>query len=134
MFDFHEKRKIRSIVYSKTVAGTLLALALLMSLSVYDRLVVAHDIKGRLEARKHELEVLQVRAEALEAKVQYLENERGIEEELRNRFDVAKAGEQVIVLVKGDEKKVVASTTPMNTKQGDGTSSVHSFFELLKFW
>ncbi len=134
MFDFHEKRKIRGILYSKTVSGILLLFAFLMSISVYDRFSVAHEIKEKLEVRTDELEMLQTRAESLEAKVRYLEDDRGIEEELRNRFDVAKEGEQVVVLVQEEEKQNVTPTTTASSISTDEKDSKTSFLELLKFW
>jgi hypothetical protein len=78
-------------------------------------------MKDKLDAKKASLEELKGRASVLESKVEYLENERGIEEELRNRFDVAKEGEQVIILLDADrgEKKVPppATRVPQNDKE-----------------
>ena len=96
MFDFHEKRKIRSIVYSKPVVAVLMLVTIILSFSVYHRYTVAEEMKQKLNVRENELNELKQRAATLESKVQYLRDERGIEEELRNRFDVVKEGEQVI--------------------------------------
>jgi cell division protein FtsB len=121
MFDFHEKRKIRGVLYSKPVIGLILAVTLLLSYSVYGRYTVASDMKDKLEAKKASLEELKGRASVLDSKVEYLENERGIEEELRNRFDVAREGEQVIILLDADraEKKppVLVPSTPQNDRE-----------------
>ncbi len=103
MFDFHEKRKIRTFLYSKVVIGALFLGAVFLSFSVYDRYIVAEEMQAKLEDKRAQLEELQNRAELLESKVEYFKNDRGIEEELRNRFDVAKEGEQVIVLIDSKE-------------------------------
>jgi cell division protein FtsB len=108
MFDFHEKRKIRRIVYSKPMIGAIFLCTLMLSFSVYDRYVVSKEMKMKLDERYAELEELEMRAQALESKVQYLTDERGVEEELRNRFDVAKEGEQVVILV--DSKRGANAT------------------------
>jgi len=104
MFDFHEKRKIRSFLYSKFVIGGLFLLAVLVSFSAYDRYTIAKEMKIKLEDRRVQLEEVKNRAQVLETKVEYFENDRGIEEELRNRFDVAKEGEQVVVLIDAKEE------------------------------
>ena len=133
MFDFHEKRKIRSFLYSKWVVFSILGVSLLFGTAVYDRYTVAEEMKAKLETKKKELAELEHRAQALESKVRYLEGERGIEEELRNRFDVVKEGEQVVILLdERGEKEAVSvseSTTTSNTEVRKG-----GFFDFLKFW
>lgn len=52
----------------------------------------------RLELEQ-EAAALRAQKEELQAEVQYLSNERGIEAELRRQFDVAKDGEKVVVIV-----------------------------------
>ncbi len=131
MFDFHEKRKIRSILYSKPVAAVFFIATILLSFSAYNRYTVASDMKVKLAARHAELEQLEARAQVLESKVNYLDNERGIEEELRNRFDVVKEGEQVVVLI--DEKKEVGDKSEPVALPIDEEES-GSFFDFLIFW
>ncbi len=133
MFDFHEKRKIKSVLYSKPIIFGLFLIAVVMSVTVYDRYVVAKEMEGKLETKRAELELLKQRAEVLDAKVKYLEDERGIEEELRNRFDVARQGEQVVVLIdpkRGDVKET--STTP--DKEETENIEEKSFWSIMKFW
>ncbi len=134
MFDFHEKRKIRSFLYSKWVVFSILGLSLLFGTAVYDRYTVASEMHAKLETKKRELEELEHRAQALESKVRYLEGERGIEEELRNRFDVVKEGEQVVILLdeRGANEDILVSegttTLPKTEVKEEG------FFNFLKFW
>lgn len=135
MFSFHEKRKIRNVLYSKPVVASILIIAGFASFSAYDRYTIAREMEVRLEERAEERDKLKERAKTLEARVQYLSDERGIEEELRNRFDVAKEGERVVVFVDN------VSETPENrleTQKSDtsATSSdtESSFFKSLKFW
>lgn len=134
MFDFHEKRKIKSVLYSKPIIFTLFFIAIVMSVTVYDRYVVAKEMEEKLEARRTELEHLKQRAEVLDAKVKYLEDERGIEEELRNRFDVAREGEQVVVLVDPKTQgQKQASATP-EEEHREQESEEKSFWESIMFW
>lgn len=133
MFDFYENRKIRSILYSKVVVGILLLGTALLATSVYDRYTVASDMQEKLDSRRTALGELEQRAEMLKTKVEYLENDRGVEEELRNRFDVAREGEQVVVLIDSLPEK----NTTQEASNGDkvpGTEPKKSFFELFMFW
>ena len=136
MFDFHEKRKIMSVLYSKAVIFVLCFITILMSISVYNRFTVSEETKEKLEVKQAELNELKMRAMVLESKVTYLQDERGIEEELRNRFDVAREGEQVVILLDRDTKDLNGGKTGTSTSIEDKevSSEVTSFFEYFKFW
>ena len=128
MFDFHEKRRIRELLYSKPAIGLLFLLTIWLSISAYNRYEIAAETKEKLNIKQAELESLQERAGTLEAQVRYLEDDRGVEEELRSRFDVAKEGEDVVVLV--DEHPEEEKTTTVEPS----SNTSPSFFERLKFW
>ena len=68
---------------------------------------VSESSKDRKQAER-ELVDLEVREKMLLEKVERGNSERGQEEQIREKFNVAKEGELVIVLV---DKPVVASTT-----------------------
>ncbi len=131
MFDFHEKRKIQRVLFSKPVIGLIFLIAVLLSFSVYDRYVVSKEMQAKLDARYAELKALELRAETLDTKVRYLEDERGVEEELRNRFDVAKEGEQVIILLDERSEKVV--DVPQDILEVSNEDK-NSFWSIFKFW
>ncbi len=131
MFDFHEKRKIQRVLFSKPVIGLIFLIAVLLSFSVYDRYVVSKEMQAKLDARYAELKALELRAETLDTKVRYLEDERGVEEELRNRFDVAKEGEQVIILLDERSEKVV--DVPQDILEVSNEEK-NSFWSIFKFW
>jgi cell division protein FtsB len=128
MFDFHEKRKIRRVVFSKFFIAFLFIIAIVIGRSVYERYTVAKEMATRLQTRTEELDALKTRALLLESKVEHLKNERGIEEELRSRFDVVKDGEQVVVIL-DDEDKDEVNALPEAT-----TTEEKSFFRMFKFW
>jgi len=134
MFDFHEKRKMRSILYSKPIIALLFGLAILLSFSVYNRYTVAVDMEAKLDAKHVELNKLKERAQVLQAKVDFLENDRGVEEELRNRFDVAREGEKVIILLDSkDGQNKAGQNLPVVQGSGFGEAP-KGFFSRLKFW
>lgn len=134
MFDFHEKRKIRQILYSKAVFALLTILTALLLIAVYNRFTVAQETKEKLEERRADLEALETRAEVLNAKVDHLEEERGIEEELRNRFNVAKEGEQVVVIIDQDGEETKLDDDAPRVVSDEEGSGLRAFFKLFKFW
>jgi cell division protein FtsB len=130
MFDFHEKRKIRSLVYSKISIGIIVILAVLLSISTAERYSAERAMYQKRAEAEAELEALKLRAATLETQVNHLDNERGIEEELRSRFDVAKEGEQVVIIIDNSEEgKTKNIATPSDTKGG-----VKGFLSKFKFW
>ena len=131
MFDFHEKRKIRGLIYSPAVIILIVMVSLWLSMSVYQRFVVEREMSDKRIEKEAELELLKERAAVLESQVEHLKNERGIEEELRSRFDVAKEGEQVVIIIDdasdADEKGQKDQPVTEDVKQG-------SLLKMLKFW
>ena len=99
MFDFYQKRKIRSLVNSRYTQGFLLFLVVLVGWSAYVRFQIAVEMSERRELAAQEALLLRTQRDALQEQVDYLSNERGIEAEMRRQFDVALEGEQVVVIV-----------------------------------
>lgn len=99
MFDFYEKRRIKTLLFSKLSIFVLVALTTLLALSVYDRYRMEREVSERRSEREAEYRELANRAAELEAKIAYLESEKGIEEELRDRYGVVKEGEQAVVIL-----------------------------------
>ncbi len=95
---FGKQNTLMNLWYSWPVIITLSAAFLLLAVSVFERYQVEREMAARAAAAAHELEALQNREDELTTRVSYLEGERGVEEELRKNFDVAKAGEQVVIL------------------------------------
>lgn len=119
------------MVYSKFTISVLLILVGLFSMSVFERFTALHDIANKRAQKEDELNTLKERATVLESKVEYLQKGRGVEEELRNRFDVAKEGEQAVVIV-GDEEETI-DVNKLTEPPGSGDEKM-SIWELLKFW
>lgn len=113
MLDFQQKRKFRAITESRITWVILLILTALVYISAYDRYRIARDMADRRAEVEMEVKELEERKVDLEAEVRYLSNERGIEAEMRRQFDIARDGEQVVIIVEGDESKIepLATTT-----------------------
>lgn len=99
-------------MHSYITLGLLLILAVWLAFSVYDRFVIEREMLERRNDKQAELDRLQNRKAELEAEVEYLGQESGVEAEIRKHFDVAKEGEQVVVLIdktKDDQKSTSSS-------------------------
>ena len=114
MFDFYQKRKIKTIFTSPITRGILFLLVLFMSWSAYERYSIAKDMENRRVHIENEVAKLRDQKESLAAEVQYLENERGIEAEMRRQFDVALEGEQVVVIVEPEPTETNSATSTYN--------------------
>ncbi len=126
MFDFHEKRKLKGYLYSTPVIIGLFLFSALLSTSVYARYLSEREMAGKREALTHQLDVLKMKASALEAEVKHLQSDRGIEEEIRDRYEVSKKGEQVVVILEGSEDKKAIVTPIVQSEDG-----AHSFWSFL---
>jgi cell division protein FtsB len=105
------------ILESKFILGVLLVIILGLGISVYDRFVIEREMAGRRAEKEKELTNLKERKQVLEEKVNYLSNDRGVEAEIRKHFDVAREGEQVVVLLE-DERNLdeILSTSTQNSQ------------------
>lgn len=130
MFDFHEKRRIRRWLYSWYAVGCIFLLATLISFGTWKRFTVERQMFEKREAAEAELRAQKERRALMEGKVNHLKEDRGIEEEIRNRFDVAKEGEQVVILVGDAPKQESTTESIMDVREGKS----ESFWSIFKFW
>lgn len=109
MFDFHQKRKLRAVLNAPITQGFLLVLVCLVAISAFERYQIAMEMKERRQAAELSATALESKKATLQAEVDYLSNERGIEAEVRRQFDVALPGEKVVVIVdeEPDEESLV---------------------------
>ena len=112
MFDFYQKRKLRSIATSRPVQAALLVTALVIGWSAYNRYEIAAEMADRRALVEQQAAALEARKATLEEQVQYLSDERGIEAEMRRQFDVALEGERVVVIV---EPEAEVEIQPLST-------------------
>lgn len=112
MFDFYQKRKLKSFLASPVTRGFLFIVVILMGFSAYTRFQIAMDMAERRAEAEAETERLREQKAGLEGQVQYLSDDRGIEAEMRRQFDVALTNEQVVVIVEPEnEAETNASST-----------------------
>jgi len=107
MLDFYQKRKLRSIHNSRITQGVLVVVAIGMLWNAYERYSIADAMGDRRELIEQEAAILEARKTSLEAEVQYLRDERGIEAAMRRQFDIALPGEEVVVILEDDTIEII---------------------------
>lgn len=117
MFDFYQKRKLKIILSSPLTRGVIFLLVVFIGWSAYERYLIAKEMGDRRQQAEAEVARLRDQKASLEAEVRYLEDERGIEAEMRRQFDVALDGEQVVVIVEKEQLEI-SSTTPSYNEDG----------------
>jgi len=103
MLDFYQKRKLRSVMNSRWTQGILGLIAFVVLYSAFERFTMADIMYDRRVLVEQEAATLEAQKEALESRVQYLRDDRGIEAEMRRQFDIALPGEEVIVILEEEE-------------------------------
>jgi uncharacterized ion transporter superfamily protein YfcC len=103
--EFQKRRKIRNRIYSKTTFFILLVIIIFLSHATWK------VYKTKIESRKNfekvlaDLEQMRKNEEKLNIDLQRLSTEKGKEEEIRKKFNVAKEGEGVVYVVYSEESK-----------------------------
>lgn len=115
MFDFYQRRKLKTVLEAPYTRVILLLLVLLMGWSAYTRWTISSDMEGRKADAERELNALKQHKQSLEGQVQYLSDDRGIEAEMRRQFDVALQNEQVVVIVEPEGNETNSSTSAYQT-------------------
>jgi len=116
MSNFHQKRKIRKFLYSPLTIVPLVVIVFLLGTSVWSVYTKERETRIKRDRQTAELEALEVRASALKTEIDRLGTERGREEEIRSKFEVAREGESVIVIV--DPQKEVETEAEDVPREG----------------
>jgi len=99
MLRFHQKKTFRRVLYSKgavVVLGIALLFGFRATWGVYQK---EREARANVVDAREELTELQDRERFLREEIARLSTERGVEEEIRKKFPVAKEGEEVAIIV-----------------------------------
>ena len=108
MREFQEKRKFKKIVYSarlQVILGIVFFALVFSAVKLYKKSRIGVQ---KFQEIKEEMAGLEKRNAELAVEAARLESESGQEGEIRKRFDVAKPGEKIIVIVDkiGEDVKI----------------------------
>lgn len=125
MIPFQERKKLRKILYAKATLGVLFVLSVIVARGawqVYQKAAIARAERVEAESSLGELVS---RTKGLEESIDRLKSERGVEEEIRQKFTVARSGEEVVIVVDETSKK---------GKNGASDGTIASWMKFLEFW
>ncbi len=97
------KKKYERMLYSRPTVFLLIVLTIILSravISVYEK---AQSTQENLEIAQVELDKLVDRGELLEDNLSSLATPKGVEAEIRDKFNVVKEGESVIMIIEPEE-------------------------------
>lgn len=102
------------LLNSRLTIAALAVIAVALSFAVYDRYAVEREMLARKNEAETDLQALTERQAVLKERVEYLNNDQGMEAEIRRHFDVAREGEQVVILLGDDtEDASFATSSPL---------------------
>jgi cell division protein FtsB len=113
MRELQRKQKLKKRMYSVPVLVAFLLVVLLTARGTYSVLKKKHDSEVYVKNLQRETQDLNNRQAELENSVTYLKTEEGIDQEIKQRFNVEKPGEHVVVIV--DPKQTSTTTTQENS-------------------
>lgn len=95
----------KKFIFSKTAFVLSLIALIIVARATWSVSSKARSTKANLAEAESELVELAEREKRLEEDITYLKTEQGIEAEIRDKYNVARAGENVIVLVDSEESE-----------------------------
>lgn len=104
MKEFKKRRQFKKKLYSKFVIILLILIIILLARGTWGVFQKSRQSKNKLEISQDRIIELNKRQEAIISKIEILKSDSGVEEEIRTKYDVAREGEHVIVIVQEDEE------------------------------
>ena len=111
MNEFEQKRRIRKILYSPLTLIPFTILLLFLMRGTWNIYEKNRSSSVELNASNDRLVKLQGRQTELNGMIGKLNTESGVEGEIRDRFQMAKAGEQEVVIVEPDKNQNSTTTS-----------------------
>jgi cell division protein FtsB len=107
MREFHNKKRVKrkgkSKFYSKLIILALIVVIVFLARGTYGVYQKSQESREKLSVSEEKLFEMEEREESISKKIDKLNTESGIEEQIRRQYDVAKEGEEAIVIIQGDE-------------------------------
>ena len=119
MLQFYQKRTWRIIISSPLAIIVLVLMLFFLARIVYERYTIERAMATRRLESELRLESLVERKAQLQQKVEYLSNDRGIEAEMRLNFDVARPGEQVVIILDKETEAEIKPLDKMSTENAE---------------
>ena len=112
ILDFRERFRLRKILYAKPTIIIMAILVVLLGHATWGMHQKSVDAVAKRDKALEELRALESRQVELENNIAHLSSDRGVEEEIRDRFMVAKEGEKVMIVIAPKTEDVHTVTVP----------------------
>jgi chorismate mutase len=103
MLEYQRKQKVQNILYSKASIVILFVLFVLFAKGAWGMYGKMNASAEARESTRKELGILMERRKNVGDEIARLKTKEGLETEIRGKFNVAMPGEEVLILVKGEE-------------------------------
>ena len=127
--DLQERNRLRYFLHSPILSMFLLIMVVLLINSNYHIYKKNQMAKMNRDESDRRLALLREKNNRLEIMLKKLRTERGVEEELRNKFQITKSGEEVLVVVDQDGPLQVGNYAAVS-RYGSYWQRLKSFFGL----
>lgn len=102
MIDFQQKRQIRRVVYSPKIALLLLIVFIFLAKGAWGAYTKERESRSNLDkVEENHAKALEREAFLLE-EIEKLNTEEGVDKEIREKFNVTKPGEEVVLVVESE--------------------------------
>lgn len=122
MRKFESQKQFKSRIYSRTTLIVLLVMIIFLSKGVFNIYIRNEESIAARDDSRLKVAELSERKKLLGDEIQKLNQDAGIEKEIREKFNVVKPGENVVLIIPDDD----ATSTP------EQKSFIRSFWE--KVW
>ncbi len=107
MREFEQKKKLRKVLYSRTIIFFLFLIVLFLARATWKVYKKEQITRHNLNQVADEYKRLEERELAIKSSVDYLQTDKGVESEIRSKFRAVKPGEQVAIIINDEVKKPV---------------------------
>lgn len=104
-------KKIKRMLFSWPAIFVLLVVVVVVAVAAWDMYQTSRETQAELDRLEQRREVLAERRDTIASEASRLTTERGIEEEIREKFSVRKEGEHVVVLVDERDRASTSATS-----------------------
>jgi len=120
MKDFQQRKKVRQMIGSRAVFIFLVVVATFLVRGAYGVYQKERETSKDLVKAKESLVATDARQKELTTSIEILKTPQGLEKEIRDRFSVAKGGEEIVLIVdpKAEEKPVQESASVWQRLEG----------------
>ena len=114
MRELREKHKRRERLYSTPVLIIVLVVSLFIARGAYGVMKKENESARHVEVLVEKVAELEARKGELRQNIEKLETEKGIEEEIKEKFSVSREGERVVVIVDQEETATASATSTVS--------------------